>query len=142
MHKQRTILLALSGAGVLSVFLSWVNVTFIGAASLSGIDTNIGKIVLVLFAIPLVISLIGEREDALELKSFNVSLITGVIAALLAIYQIFDLKAALSAGNDNPFAGMMNNVVSVGFGLYLSVLAGIALAGYSFMTKKAANDGA
>lgn len=131
MHKQRTALIITSGIGVLSVFLPWVSVLLFSA---SGIDTGIGKIVLVIYLIPLIISFIGDREDALEPKAVTVSMVTGILASILAIYQYIDMKAGLSSlsssGGDDPFNfdSLISGAVSTGIGLYLSILAGIAIA--------------
>lgn len=130
MHKQRLSILIASGLGVLATFMPWVKVPLIG--SMSGTKGD-GWITLILFTVPLVLSLLGDKTKELSGKQLLGAAIPGVIAAMIGIWKIIDFNAALSDIEDNPFTEALKATVSIEFGLYLVILAGLALPVCGFL---------
>ena len=128
MHKQRLGILIAAAAGMLGSFLPWVSVPFLG--SISGIRGSDGWINLVIFAIPLIMALIGNKESILDGTKLYVAVLFGAIGAGMGIWKIVDVGSIIGE------AGGLGKAISVGFGLYLIVLAGIAVVVLGFVLKK------
>lgn len=130
MHKQRLAILIAAGLGALATFMPWVKVPIIGTINGTSGD---GWATLILFAIPLVLSLLKDRSKELSGGQLIVAVIPGIFAAMIGIWKIVDFNAALSGLDGNPFAEMLGAGVSIGFGLYLVILAGLALPVITFL---------
>ena len=121
----------IAGLGALTfvfAFLPWIT---IGALSVNGIGgDNVGgakdgTITLSLGVVCVLAGLVralSHRPGGWQLAMPIVSLVMGVFITLTALVDIGDVS-------DTPDAGFL--VVSVGSGLYLTLAAGIALAGVS-----------
>ncbi|MCL2409794.1 MAG: zinc ribbon domain-containing protein [Oscillospiraceae bacterium] len=128
MHKQRLILAIVSVLGILATFLPWAtNIPFLGSVNGIAGDASDGWFTLILFAVALIISLIGNRTEAMVSKIKFVAVGAGLINAIIAIWNISQVNDLRSA-----FGGFG---ISVGFGLYLLVIAGIGVAVIPFFTK-------
>ena len=53
----------------------------------------------------------------------------------IGVWKIIDFNSKMSNIGDNPFAKALGATVSIEFGLYLVVLAGIALPIFAFLIK-------
>jgi hypothetical protein len=149
-HRQRFAILCGAGVGVLSAFLPWVS---FGGFTASGVDDWEGWLVIALFLPGIVLALMGTKTAALvENARLGVSIPAG-LAALFGAYKLIriqssvrDFNSALRDGprigdmpKDNPFGPLidaMNSSIHAGVGLYLVVLAGIAVAVLTWLLAK------
>lgn len=131
MHKQRIIIIVIAALGMLATFLPWAKAPFVG--SVDGTNGD-GWITLGLFAVALVMSLLGNRTQKIETKKMYVASIASIIAAAVGIWDIIDIKSRI-----NDIGGLFSNSFSVGYGLYLIVLAGLAIPVYLFIDRKKKN---
>jgi len=129
MHKQRLGILIAAAAGMLGVFLPWVTVPFLG--SVSGINAGItGWLLLILFGAALAMALIGNKQSILTGASFWAAIFLGALSSLIAILNILNYKTEVGK------AGGLGSAVSLGIGIYVIVLAGIAVVVLGFILKK------
>src|ERR1700730_5568480 len=134
MNKQRLAILICAALGMLAIFMPWVNLPF--GISANGTKENTGWITFCIFAVPLIITLVGDRTKSLEDSFFYLVLAAGLVNAAIAIYKIADFNNGMrSIDKDNPFTEALTSTVSIGFGLYLVAIAGIALIILSFILK-------
>jgi hypothetical protein len=136
MNKQRLAILIAAGLGALATFLPWVKAPIVG--TINGTEGD-GWITLVLFSVPLVISLLNDRTKAVKGGILYGAIIPSIIAGIIGIWKIIDInninKMSMSEIGDNPFAKALGITVSIEFGLYLVVLAGIGLPIAAFLIK-------
>ena len=124
MNKQRLALAVASGLGAIATFLPWVTVPFMG--SVNGTAGTDGWINLALFAVPLVLSLLNDRSTPLTGGKLYGAIVPGILAGVIGIWKIIDCSGEM---------------VSIGVGLYIIALAGIAIpiAGFVVKDKTAAS---
>lgn len=126
MSKQRIILLITSIIGMVATFLPWASVLGISVSGTGAAgQPGDGWLTLGIFAVPLIISIIGERTEPLGKTKFA-CVVAGVINTIIGIIKITDLN---SVGG-----GMFG--VSIGFGLYLLIIAGVGVCVVSFLKLK------
>lgn len=125
-HKQRFAILIAAGLGISATFLPWVHAPIIGSVAGTAGD---GWLTLVLFIPALVFALRGDSHIPIRGgKRLGLAIPAG-LAAILGIWKIIGFKTAMSdAQDDNPFAKAMSLSIQIGFGLYLLVAAGVAVA--------------
>lgn len=134
MNRQRLVVLVLSIAGMLGTFLPWVQAPIVG--SVNGTKGD-GWITLGLFAIPLVVVLLKDRMQTLDMKRMLIASAGGVVAAIIGIWKMIDLNNSMkSLGENELFGKLFSSSVSIGFGLYVIVIAGLAIPVYLFLGKK------
>lgn len=135
MNKQRLAVLIAAAVGVLASFMPWVKAPFVG--SVSGINGADGWINLVLFAIPLALCLLKDKTQPLTGALLYGAIVPSIVALLMGVWKIVDFQRTVASMNDpeNPFAQALCSSVSIEFGLYLVVLAGIALPILAFVVK-------
>ena len=119
MNKQRLYILIAAILGAFGTFLPWVN-TFIGSVSGTVGD---GWLTLILFAVVIVLCLVKDKDKRLEGRALYGAIASSVLAAVIGLYAITNINAAAFG------------VASVGFGLYLVVLAAIAVPALGFLIK-------
>lgn len=127
MNKQRLAILIVAGLGALATFMPWVKLPFIG--TINGTKGD-GWITLILFAVPIVISLLNDKSTAIKGGLLYGAFIPGILAGLIGLWKIIALNSRMSNFGGNPFGA-----VSIEFGLYLIVLTGIALPFVAFLVK-------
>lgn len=137
MNKQRLSILIVAGLGVLATFMPWVKAPIIG--SISGTKGD-GWVTFFLFAVPLVLSLIKDRSKAIKGLQLYGAVVPGVLAAIIGIWKVIDFNAAMSEMDDNPFAELLAAGVSVEYGLYLVILAGLALPICGFLISEKVDE--
>ena len=130
MHKQRLGILIVASLGVLATFLPWVKSPIIG--SINGTQGP-GWMTLLLFAVPLVISLLNDKTKALKGGQLYGAIIPSLIAGVYGIGEILSFNS--TSVKNNPFLQILEASVSIEYGLYLVVLAGIALPIVAFLIK-------
>ncbi len=124
MNKQRLGILIAAVAGMLATFLPWINMSFMGSVAGSEGD---GWISFGFFAVVLILVLTGDKKTRLAGKKFIASLVMAVLAGALGIWKIVDFKSSMSEAMGGSF--------SIGIGLYLMVLAAIAVLVIGFIIK-------
>ena len=130
MHKQRIAILITAIIGGIGTFLPWAEVPFLG--SINGTEGD-GWITLGLFAVPLILALIGKSEEPLKGPKLIGASIASFFAAIIGFIDLNDISG-LSGSND-MISQMMGDMVSVGSGLYVIIIAGIALPILAFALK-------
>ena len=133
-HKQRLGILIAAGLGISATFLPWVHAPIIGSVAGTAGD---GWITLLFFIPALIFALRGDSRVPVRGGKRLGLVIPAVLAAILGIWKIISLKTAMSgAADDNPFAKAMSLSVQIGFGLYLLVAAGVAVAVVAWLLDK------
>jgi hypothetical protein len=130
MNKQRITLAIACGVGMLATIMPWVN-TPIG--SFNGLDNNmrlggavhIGLPTFGLFTISLILAFLGNKAEQMSLK---LKIPVGILGAISAAFGIF----LVIMGPDQLY----NRYSSIGFGIYLVILAGIGVCLTSFLFQK------
>lgn len=132
MHKQRTLVAIAAGIGMLATFLPWAHMPIVGSINGTAGD---GWITFGLFAIALAITLAGARQVALSKALRFAALAPAALAGILGLWKIVDFHSKMGAlaNDDNPFAAAMAKAVGVDIGLYLVVVAGIAVSALAFV---------
>lgn len=134
MHKQRIAILIAAGLGALGTFLPWVHAPIVGAVPGSSGD---GWITFILFVITIGLCFVGNRTQTLNLGLLVGTIVPSLLASIVALLKIIDFKSKMSSADvDNPFAKAITQTVGIGIGLYLIVLAGIAVLVLGLMLKK------
>ncbi|MEN8208540.1 MAG: hypothetical protein ABFR50_04735 [Candidatus Fermentibacteria bacterium] len=118
MEKKRKFILIIAVAGMIGTFLPWAS--FIGH-SVSGTSGSDGWITFVLFAVGGAVAFFtGNKAEAIKSKLMLAVWIPAALAALIALLKIFK---SYPAG------------FSLGIGLYLIAIAGLAQVYMSFFFK-------
>lgn len=121
MHKQRIGIIAAAGLGMLSTFLPWATVPFLG--SING-TVGDGYITLVIFLVAGLMGLLGDKNAVVTGVNKTIAILAGALAAIMGVYEIFKISN-IGSGE----AGVLGKAIGVGFGLYLIVICGIAIIG-------------
>lgn len=121
MNKQRIAIIIACILGIISVFLPWMEHPFRG--TVTGFHPRIpfGKIALLLFIIPLVLTFLKDRSKALTGGLLYGAIAGGVISAIMGIMAINTFSKEIMA--------------HIGMGLYLLVLAGFSIPAIGFLVK-------
>ena len=88
---------------------------------------------LLLFEVPLVNTLLNYRTKSLKCGQLYGAIIPSLIAGIIGIWKIIDFKSKIPDLGNNPFAKVIESAVSIEFGLYLVVKAGITLPIIDFL---------
>ena len=119
MNAQRIVVLILSILGMIGIFMPWVSIPF---ATVNGIDANGDQWVVVAgFGICLIMAFVGDRKWSMSAGALVTVWIFSLGVAALGIYEISEIKRKIA---EDPKAG---EVMKVGNGLYLIVVAGILM---------------
>lgn len=119
MHKQRLAILITAGLGAFATFMPWAEDSIMG--TIYGTNGD-GWINLMLFAAPLVISLLGDKTKSIKGgRLLYGAIIPSIIAGILGFVVINHFKS------ETYLTILYGTGSTVEFGLYLVVLAGIGL---------------
>jgi len=129
MNKQRLGILIIAAIGMLATFLPWFKAPIIG--TIYGTEEE-GWITFILFTIPLIISLLNDKSKPLKEARLTGAIVPSIIAALIGIWKIKHINSNIG---DDFFSKALSSSFSIEFGLYLIVLAGIALPIIAFLIK-------
>lgn len=128
MNKQRLAILIAAGLGALATFMPWVKLPIVGTISGTKLD---GWITFVLFSVAIVVCLQADKNKNVEGKNLLWAIIPSVLAGLIGIWKIIDFNSKMgdSLGDisDNPFSEALAASISIEIGLYLVILASIAV---------------
>jgi len=133
MHKQRGAVLIFAVIGVLGTFMPWVNYPYFGAGR--GIGEDGGWITLFLFAVPLVISLAGNRTASIPPVAAVFARAAALIAGGIGVYKIAEFDRRRHSYANNTFGKLIASSMSLSYGLYFVAVAGIAIIICSFALK-------
>jgi hypothetical protein len=134
MHQQRLAIVIAAAVGMLGTFLPWVSVPFLG--SISGARGD-GWISFVLFLVALLMALLGNKQSIMKGIQFVVAIVFGALAAALGVWKILDINSAMGETTaENPLSQSLGSIVSIGIGLYVIVVAGIAIILLGFILQK------
>jgi len=124
MHRQRSGVAIAAGAGVIASFLPWVHAPIIG--SINGIQGD-GQITLVLFAIALLLALLGNRAASMSSWLQVGAILSAGLAGGIGIHKLITFSGGIPVDDHNPFAKVMVQGVGTDVGLYLVAVAGAAV---------------
>ncbi len=126
MNKQRIIVLVASGIGLLSCLMTWATASIsVVNISMSGVKSGWGgKIAFLGFALAIVFALLGDRNQPIEKDKKKFVMIAGIIAFLITLLSML----GMSFGEGSQY-------VTLGIGIYLSLLAGIVVTAIPFVVK-------
>jgi len=118
MNKQRIAIAIASGFGMLATFLPWVSTPLL---SINGANMQDGSgwISFVVFALPLIFVFLGDKAKPLAKAKY-------VLAALGLANAIFGISIIALIG-ERASNLLLGGAITVGFGLYLVIIAGIAV---------------
>lgn len=126
MNKQRIAVLAIAVLGMSATFMPWAELPILGG--MSGTNNNLGWISFGLFALPALLSIIGDKSGNMKLGLLIAAIISGLLAAFLGAFTILEFGSAMAeSGEENPFDNFILPHMSPGYGLYVVVIAGVAL---------------
>jgi hypothetical protein len=132
MHKQRVSIIIATVIGMVATFLPWVTaMNAMGNISVDGTHEAVGRVgwfTLLLFGITVTMVLIGDKRRAISRgKAFYSTLVPSTIAALVGGVHIMQMLDELAIGEQ------------FGIGIYLVVLAGIAVLVVAITLRDKAN---
>ncbi len=131
MNKQRIAILIVSLIGALATFMPWASIPVFG--SINGTHSPIGKVSLVLFIIPMIMCFLGNLTNEFKKTSIYIILTTSIFVFLLDLIQL--VSHNLKNQNNTPLDQLLAEVVSIGFGLYIAIIAGAMLPIFLFLLK-------
>jgi uncharacterized membrane protein YfhO len=129
MNKQRIAIMLCALTGMFAVFMPWAHTIIPGLKSLNGMSKLLGRngwYILFMFAIPFILSLSGKHSRPLK----KIPLYIAVIPAVAAIIAVFIEMIRFKYGN-----WIQVKIASLGFGLYVIIIAGILLTLSAFILK-------
>lgn len=132
MNKQRLAILVLTVFGGLATFMPWVKAPVVGSVSGTVGD---GWITLGLFSIGLVFCLLGGTSKSLQGGAFYGAIFPPLFASLIGIWKIVDFNSKMAKLRGNPFAKAFEASVSIEYGLYILVVAGLLVPIVAFALK-------
>ena len=120
MHKQRVAIIIVSVIGMLATFLPWVNaMNAMGNISVDGTHEGVARVgwfTLLLFGITVTLVLSGDKQKAISRgNAFYGAIVPSAIATFVGGVHIMWILDNLAIGEH------------LGIGMYLVVLAGIAV---------------
>jgi hypothetical protein len=137
LSMQRKVVAGGAAAGVLSTFLPWANAPIVG--SISGTEGD-GWITLLLFVVPLVLAIRGDKLSFLTKRDSYIAAAAAAVAGLIGLFKIMDVQKAKDSLSSEGFGLFVSGSISVGFGLYLLVIAAVAVVvGALFLKDKVSN---
>ena len=125
MNKQRLAILIVAGLGALATFLPWAKIP--GGTALHGeIFFTLG-----LFSIAILISLSKDKTESIKGGLLYAAMIPGILAVAIGLKYNSEMpEKAIALGVEQ------GGKLTIGSGLYLVVLAGIALPIVGFLIKE------
>ena len=135
MNTQKLCVVIAAGAGALGTFLPWISISM-GPISDSksgiGVGSSDAWIILILFAIAFLISVSGSKTQPIVGGARITVVILGLIGAIIAFMDISNFKSKMGGFGGG---GLFGGGISIGFGLYLIVIAGLLLPILAFAIK-------
>jgi hypothetical protein len=130
MNKQRITIAGLAILGVTATFLPWVKIPILGSVSAAKAGD---WVTLVLYLPVVILAFIGDRKQPLLGKKRIGAVILAVLASLIAIVKMSDIKEMVGGGET---AELLGGKFSIGIGLYIAVGIGFIIAVLAFVLAK------
>lgn len=124
MSKQRKAFFIAAGLGLISVFLPWVSVGSFGSVNGTRGDGLIALIGIVIIGL---ITVLGNLNNPVEKKLLMAN---GILFGLMALIALVDM---VNLSNVSSKIGAMSSMVSLGLGLPLLLISGLAGAAIAFL---------
>lgn len=134
---QKKYMLIAAVIGVIAAFMPWASISGFMNSSFSGIDGD-GKLTVVLFLVAGYFAFKGNKGEELSGTNLYVAAGAFAIAGLIGLYDWSNLSEKLKAINEvgSKLGGKKKILeVKIGFGLYLTAIAGVAGAVLPFVLK-------
>lgn len=132
LNKQRKLILIASAAGIISIFLPWFSAGAFGfSVHINGFH-GWGVLAFICFMGAAIISLVGDQNSALDKETWFAAILCG---ALVLISVIITLISSASNSADFGFAS-----AGLGFGIWISLVSGIAIVLSAWMFRNPAHD--
>lgn len=128
MHKQKIVIIIAALIGGIGTFLPWAEIPFVG--SINGTEGD-GWITLGLFAVPLLLALLSKSDHSLRSVKLVIASITSLLAAGVGLIDLNEMTS--TTGGDDIFSALVGEMINVGPGLYVIIVAGIALPVLAFL---------
>lgn len=124
MSKQRKFILIAAAVGVISMFLPWISISFMGITKNAANGMH-GWGILAFFAFLVAggIALYGNQKINLDRSTWFAALICGVVCLLVSGIFYFRISDSFMGGS------------VTGFGLYISIIASIGVMGAAWLFK-------
>jgi hypothetical protein len=129
MHKQKRVICIIAAIGILSIFMPWVSIPVIG--NIFGTSKSSAWIGAAMYGIPIAYVFMGNRKKPFtSLGSKLIAIVPGMLVSIFGLYDLIDIKHKLYGFSHRhiPFSKAIAGSISFQLGLYLFVLAGIAIA--------------
>jgi hypothetical protein len=122
MHRQRSVVLACSAAVIVATtVLPWMRSTL-------ALKLRMGEwhyLAIGLAVVAAILAIVGDREGRISTARVGWTTLCGVAIAAAGAYLIWSIG---DASSEDPMASFIASHVHVGFGLYVLVATGAALA--------------
>jgi len=123
-HSQRIAFAITAGIGMLATFLPWAHIPLLGSIEGTAGD---GWITLALFIPALALSFKGTKHLPLTFGSRTGAVIPAALALWIGFDKISKFSEIAKDAGDNPFSKALSSSVKIGSGIYLLIIAGIAI---------------
>ncbi|HCS21243.1 MAG TPA: hypothetical protein DIW47_11900 [Bacteroidetes bacterium] len=138
MNTQKRVVLTIAAIGMLTTFMPWVQGQIPGGTMVRNGEE---WITLALFAIPVLLCLLNNRSAPLSGFKLYAAVLPAIFVALIAILKMDEFSSIITQIDPNhPFAEFMDTDVTIGFGLYLLLLAALALPVAAFWLRGRSTD--
>ena len=132
MNKQRKLILVAAALGVVSIFLPWFSAGAFGfSVHVNGFH-GWGILAFICFLGTAIISIAGDQNLALDKGMWFATILCGSLALLSVIITL------ISSGSESADFGFAS--AGVGFGIWISLLASIAIMLCAWMFRNPAHD--
>jgi peptidoglycan/LPS O-acetylase OafA/YrhL len=120
MHKQRKFVMIAALVGLISMFLPWIKISFMGISkSENGLHGN-GFLILIAFIAAGVLAFLGDQKSPMAKSAWLGTLGAGAVAILFWLINLLDVpKGAFK-------------YISIGFWLCIAGAAGVLASAYMF----------
>lgn len=120
MHKQRKFVMIAAAVGLISMFLPWIKVSFMGISkSENGLHGN-GFLILFAFIAAGVLAFLGDQKTPMAKSAWLGTLGAGAVAVLFWLINLLDVPSGAF------------KYISIGFWICILAAAGVLASAYMF----------
>jgi hypothetical protein len=130
MHKQRLAAMIAAAIGMIATFLPWVTGSMVGSVAGTVGD---GWISFGLFAIALILALLGDRTQPMVGGRRMGVAILGLLTAVYGVWKMMDFKSTFDSVSGTELGAEIASSFAIGIGVYLVIAAGALLLILPFM---------